>query len=297
MLLAAGKNHCFILHKRLTEAILASCQLPIASRQPQLALTNFGTKIALVFGKDFILLVQLYTMKKEILIIKNSTTEGPGLLEELLIERSIAYQMVDLDHGEPFPQVNDYGAVVVLGGPDSANDQNEKMALEQARIRQVLDAKIPYLGICLGLQTLVKAAGGKVVKSPLKEVGFKGPDGMFFTIELTEQGKADLLFKGLESTLKVFHLHGETVELNEDMILLGKGKFCPSQVVKIGSNAYGLQCHFELTPDMFESWITEDVDLLELNTQRLREDFDSLSSQYRDTGRQLFANFLNIAGF
>lgn len=241
--------------------------------------------------------IHLYTMKKEILIIKNSTSEGPGLLEELLTERSIAYRLVDLDRGEPFPQVKDFGAVVVLGGPDSANDQNEKMTLELLRIRQILDAKIPYLGICLGLQTLVKAAGGKVVESPLKEVGFKGPDGMFFTIELTEQGKADPLFKGLESTLKVFHLHGETVELTDNMILLGKGKFCPSQAVKIGSNAYGLQCHFELTPDMFESWITGDADLLQLDTNILRGDFESVKSKYRDTGRKLLGNFLAIAGF
>jgi GMP synthase-like glutamine amidotransferase len=236
-------------------------------------------------------------MKKEILIIKNSTSEGPALLEELLIERNIAYQMVDLDQGELFPEVNDFGAVVVLGGPDSANDQDEKMIRELLRIGQVLTAQIPYLGICLGLQTLVKAAGGKVIKSPVKEVGFKAPDGTFFTVELTEQGKSDPLFNGLKSTLNVFHLHGETVELTKDMILLGKGKFCPNQVVKIGDNAYGIQCHFELTPDMFEAWITEDPDLLQLDTQSLRADFNSMKTQYRDTGRQLFANFLAIAGY
>jgi GMP synthase-like glutamine amidotransferase len=171
------------------------------------------------------------------------------------------------------------------------------MELEQMRIREALDAKIPYLGICLGLQTLVKAAGGKVVKSPLKEVGFKGPDGAFFTVELTDQGKADPLFKGLKSTLNVFHLHGETVELTSQMNLLGKGKYCPNQVVKIGSTAYGIQCHFELTPAMFEDWITGDDDLLQLDTESLRKDFESVKDNYRNTGRQLFNNFLDIAGY
>ncbi|MGE5395442.1 MAG: type 1 glutamine amidotransferase [Candidatus Saccharibacteria bacterium] len=236
-------------------------------------------------------------MKKEILIIKNSSPEGPGLLEELLSERNIAFHITDLDRGEPFPEVSDFGAVVVLGGPDSANDQNDKMAHELMRIRQVLDAKIPYLGICLGLQTLVKAAGGKVVKSPMKEVGFKGPDESFFTVELTSHAKADPLFKGLDSTLNVFHLHGETVELTKDMILLAKGKFCPNQVVKIGTNAYGIQCHFELTPTMFEEWITGDEDLLQLDTESLRADFESMKSQYRETGLQLFNNFLDMVGY
>lgn len=235
-------------------------------------------------------------MKKEILIVKNITREGPGLLEELLNERGIGYHITDLHHKEPFPLTDSYGAVVVLGGPDSANDQNEKMEVELLRIRQTIDANIPYLGICLGMQALVKAAGGKVIESPVKEIGFKGPDGDFFTVELTDQGKADPLFKGLQHAFAVFHLHGETVELTDDMILLGNGKFCPNQIVKVGSCAYGIQCHFELTPDMFESWINEDPDLIQLDRASLHADFESVRTHYTMTGRQLFENFLAIAG-
>ena len=240
---------------------------------------------------------QLYTMKKEILIVQNITEEGPALLEELLIEKGIAYRIADLHKGDAFPMTDNFGAVVVLGGPDSANDENEKMRDELLRIRQVIDANTPYLGICLGMQTLVKAAGGKVVKSPVKEVGFKGPDDEFFTVELTDQGKGDPLFKGMEHGFLVFHLHGETVELTQEMVLLGKGKFCPNQIVKVGTKAYGIQCHFELTPEMFETWITEDPDLLQLDTPTLRADFESVKKQYTAVGRQLFANFLVIAGF
>jgi GMP synthase-like glutamine amidotransferase len=236
-------------------------------------------------------------MEKELLIVKNTTEEGPGLLEELLLERGIAYRIVDLQQGEPFPEVGNYKAVVVLGGPDSANDENEKMHMEQARIREILAANIPYLGICLGLQTLVKAGGGKVVKSPLKEVGFKGPDGNYFTVELTQEGKNDPLFKGLEHSFRVFHLHGETVEITDAMTLLGAGRFCHNQIVKVGSNAYGLQCHFELTPPMFESWITEDPDLLQLDKEALRADLEAIKAQYTQVGRQLLQNFLEGAGF
>jgi GMP synthase-like glutamine amidotransferase len=236
-------------------------------------------------------------MEKELLIVKNTTEEGPGILEELLLERGIAYRIVDLQQGEPFPEVGNYKAVVVLGGPDSANDENEKMHMEQARIREILAANIPYLGICLGLQTLVKAGGGKVVKSPLKEVGFKGPDGNYFTVELTQEGKNDPLFKGLEHSFNVFHLHGETVEITDAMTLLGAGRFCHNQIVKVGSNAYGLQCHFELTPPMFESWITEDPDLLQLDKEALRADLEAIKAKYTKVGRQLLQNFLESAGF
>ena len=236
-------------------------------------------------------------MEKEMLIAKNITREGPGLLEDLLKEHGIKYTIVDLNEGQIFPPVENYGAVVVLGGPDSANDENDKMNNELARIRETRAVNIPYLGICLGLQTLVKASGGKVVRNSVKEIGFRDPENNRFTVDLTEEGKRDELFAGLDHTLRVFHLHGETVELTKDMMLLATGKFCQNQVVKIGSNAYGTQCHFELTPKMFEIWINEDPDLLALNNEKLRADFESTKEEYTQVGRKLLQNFLKIARF
>lgn len=236
-------------------------------------------------------------MEKKILIVKNITREGPGLLEEVLREHDIECNIVDLEQGQEFPPVENYGAVVVLGGSDSANDKTEKMRNELARIGEVVGAKIPYLGICLGLQTLVKAAGGKVVKSPVKEVGFIGPDKSNFTEELTEDGKQDPLFEGLDHAFDVFQLHGETVELTDSMVLLAVGKFCRNQIVRVGSNAYGIQCHFELTPEMFKIWINEDSDLLELGKEQLRAGFAAIQEEYIRVGRQLLTNFLRIAGF
>jgi len=236
-------------------------------------------------------------MKKEILIVKNITREGPGLLEIVLRERGIGYAIIDLDQGQNFPPVENYGAVVVLGGPDSANDKNDKMESELARIREIIAANKPYLGICLGLQTLVKAAGGKVVKSPTKEVGFIDPEGNNFTVTLTNDGKQDPLFEGLDNTFDVFHLHGETVELTNEMTLLGVGKFCRNQIVRVGTNAYGIQSHFELTPEMFETWMNEDPDLVQLDKDALRKNFEAIQNKYTRVGRQLFKNFLRIAGF
>ena len=233
-------------------------------------------------------------MKKEILIIKNSTSEGPGLLVEVLKEKNVECFIVDLERRENPPPVENFGAVVVLGGPDSANDANEKMKNELAFIRNAIDLKIPYLGICLGLQTLVKAAGGKVIKSQVKETGFIDLDGNNFTIELTEEGKKDPLFENLNSPLNVFHLHGETVELPDNIILLATGKFCRNQAVKVGSNAYGIQCHFELTPEMFEAWLNNDPDLRQLNKEQLRKVFYKIKDEYVKTGKQLFQNFLKL---
>ena len=128
-------------------------------------------------------------MKKEILIVKNSINEGPGLLEEILKEKKVRYFITELGKREKIPPVENFGAVVIFGGPASANDTDEIMESELEFVRNMLSTKTPYLGICLGLQSLVRAAGGKVVESLVKEVGLLDPDGNNFTINLTEEGK------------------------------------------------------------------------------------------------------------
>lgn len=236
-------------------------------------------------------------MDKKILIVKNISREGPGIIEILLKEQDIPYTIIDLDKGQAFPHPRDYRALVVLGGSDSANDATEKMRLELERIKEALFLEIPYLGICLGLQTLVKAAGGNVIKSPVKEIGFNDPDAKAFTISLTEDGKKDELFNELGDNFRVFQLHGETVELTKKMTLLGTGKFCQNQIVKVGTNAYGIQCHFELTSGMFYCWLEEDEDLRQLNKIELQKEFLAFKDAYTATGRKLFKNFLKVAEF
>ena len=100
---------------------------------------------------------------------------------------------------------------------------------------------------------------------------------------------------GLEERLKIFQLHGETVELNPDMQLLGAGKFCRNQVVKVGPNAYGVQGHFELTIEMLERWLAEDADLKKLDPKGLVEEFHHFHFEYVEAGKKLFHNFIELS--
>lgn len=231
----------------------------------------------------------------ELLIVQNISREGPGLLEQVLRDESVAFDLVDLDKGQEMPSLDGYKALVVLGGPDSANDDTTKMTTELGRIKEGLDAGLPYLGICLGLQTLVKAAGGKVVPGDVKEVGFIDPDNNQHTVAVTDEGKTDPLLAGLPETLDVFQLHGETVELTPDMTLLATGKFCKNQIVRVTDRVYGIQSHFELTPEMLTVWAEQDPDLIPIGTDKLQADFKAIEQSYTSIGQTLLRNFLKIA--
>lgn len=247
---------------------------------------------------------------KEALIVTNITREQPGTILEVLKQRGWQLTVVNLDSGETIPSPTKYGALIVMGGPPSANDTHEQtpwMPDEISKIQEALAENFPYLGVCLGMQTLVKAAGGEIVQSPRKEVGFREtygePLGKFYSVQLTQEGRKDPLFEGLPDTLPLFHLHGETVNFPSTMHpqakLLATDKVVPNQIVKVGQMAYGTQGHFELTPQMLDEWLRVDPDLLNLGVrgvEQVRKDFHELQASYTQTATRMFNNFLCLVG-
>ena len=229
--------------------------------------------------------------------MKNISREGPGLLETVLEENEIGMDSVDLSIGEEWPDSGGYSAVFVFGGPASANDESPRMKEELRKVKAFCEVGIPYLGVCLGMQILVKASGGWVHSSTFKEIGWRDPDGNQFEVDLTTEGERDPLFREVRSPLKVFQLHGETVRLGTDMALLGKGKYCENQVVRMGKNAYGVQGHIEMTPTMLDEWIDRDPDLQAVDAHALREDYRRVRREYEQQGNKILTNFLRVAEF
>lgn len=234
---------------------------------------------------------------KPVLIIQNATAEPAGLFEELLKENSIPYQVADLEKKENLPPTTNFGAIIVMGGPSSANDATDVMIQELITIREALATEIPYLGVCLGLQTLVKAAGGSVIQWKEKEIGFRKSQEEFFKIKLSEAGKNDPILQAIDDEFPIFHLHGETVVTTDSMQLLGKGNGCINQLVKAGNNSYGIQGHIELTQPLFGQWMDNIVDFQTIDKNKCQDDFKNLWADYHKTGKQFFLNFLNIAGY
>ena len=125
------------------------------------------------------------------LVIKHIDIEGPGSLGDFLRQKDIRWDTVELGSGGHLPKSpKGYDAIVALGGPMNVYEEDKYpfLAEEDVFIKECLRLKIPYLGLCLGSQLLAKAVGAKVVRSPVKEIGW-------YYIKLTDEGKKTLFLK------------------------------------------------------------------------------------------------------
>jgi GMP synthase (glutamine-hydrolysing) len=230
-------------------------------------------------------------MAARVLIVKNIQREGPGLLRDVLQQHHIGADVIELERGDRIPPLGEYAAMFVLGGPASANDNTDIIRHQLERAGEALAMNIPYFGICLGMQLLVKAAGGNVVAAPEPEIGFD------YSVQLNEAGKSDPLFASVPDRFRVFQLHGETVATNGVIHTLGTGVGGSSeqQIVKVGRNAYGMQAHIEVVPEMLAVWGAQDAMLAGKDMAAMQNALSAISETYQANARRIFQNFLVLA--
>lgn len=239
--------------------------------------------------------------------IKNMTREGPGRFETLAKAWNIPYWIIDLEHDEKLPDLKDCRAVVVLGGASSANDQTWLMAEEVSFATRCIESGTPFLGICLGMQILAKAAGAQVQKHVLREIGVMAPDKRPWGMLPTKLGYSDPVMNGIQEVfppsragvspyVPVFQLHGETIAPNEKTELLASGVFCTQQMIRVGKKAWGIQGHMELDQELLDSWSKDDPFLRQQDRISLMRDFSQVQGSYAKACELMFGNFLKVAG-
>ena len=190
-----------------------------------------------------------------IAIFRHLECEGPGYFADFLDQHDLPYTLIRIDQNEPVPSsIEDYSALVFMGGPMSVNDDLPWIAQELKLIQQAAKHDIPMLGHCLGGQLIAKALGGVITANPVKEIGWH-------YVARQQNTVANDWLTTLPNDLEVFHWHGETFSIPKGASLLLSGRYCENQAFAIG-NTLALQCHVEMTAPMVKEWVTEYADEL-----------------------------------
>jgi len=219
----------------------------------------------------------------DVLIVHNTRIEGSGYLGELLNQDGFDIHSVHAKH-EQLPEKK-YSLVVILGAPESANDDFPHLLEEQKLIKKTVDDNIPLLGICLGSQLIAKTFGGKVYPGPIKEIGFY-PD-----LKIDSNSK---LFSGFTNPFTVFHWHGDTFDLPEKATRLAHSENYQNQAFQIGS-AVGLQFHMEVNEEMINLWLDKTEEKLHqipyIDPQKIRSDINENISIVKNNMDNFYNNF------
>ncbi|MGB9082934.1 MAG: type 1 glutamine amidotransferase [Desulfuromonadaceae bacterium] len=226
-------------------------------------------------------------MKSMLHIIQNDHEVPPGnIIDNLTIPHVIHHPYRD----GLLPEPEQIQALIVLGGAMGANDDGRHPFLYDLKslIRQVVAARIPYLGICLGGQLLAAALGAKVASRRWEELGT-------LTVSLTEEGRTDPLFGGIPDQFGTFQWHHDSFDIPDGGILLASSERCPNQAFRAGGCAWGVQFHPEVTESIIRDWCAWDS-ATKAKTEELITSFSSGSDAYVSVSRRLLRNFLRIAG-
>lgn len=167
--------------------------------------------------------------------------EQLGAMETWFRERGMTISQSLLFQGDALPDVEEIDALVVMGGPMGADDDDQFpwMAAEKSLIKSSIASGKKVLGICLGAQLIARVLGAEVTANPEKEVGW-------FPVRPTRQGSTDSIGRLFANQPAVLHWHGDTFAIPQGAVHLLESEGCPNQAFRYGDNVLALQFHLEL---------------------------------------------------
>jgi GMP synthase (glutamine-hydrolysing) len=187
---------------------------------------------------------------KPLLCLRHEEPDHLGTGGEEFARHGIDVGYLDLWKDAAFPDPSEVSGVVALGGVMNVDQTFEHpfLAPERDFIRAVVEAERPFLGVCMGAQLLARAFGAPVRSAPRRELGF-------VPLRPTPAAGDDPVLGCLRQGDRMFQWHEDTFDLPKGATLLAVGDQVHNQAFWLGSRAWGIQFHAEVTPELLEEWL------------------------------------------
>ncbi len=195
--------------------------------------------------------------------------------------------------GDQVPDTVDADGLVVLGGDMGAHDDAGHPWLADVRtlMNSSVDRDVPTLGICLGGQILATARGGTVAR------GTAGMESGVIEVTARTEALADELMRDLPWPILQGSMHRDAItDLPPTAIWLAESRAYPHQAFRVGSSAWGVQFHPELSPELYRRWtayVQEDQQTAERIHAGVAQ-FEELDDQVCEAARALARSFSGV---
>lgn len=245
-------------------------------------------------------------------ILQHVAHEGPGRIVPVFRDFGIQTEVRHLYKGDEVPtDLDGFKVLIVLGGPMGVADVSDSrypfLAKELETITRIVQADRPFLGICLGAQLLAHAAGAKVYKNEVPELGW-GP------VTFPFPGGTEPMVMGLVDGSPMFHWHFDTFDLPRlpaptnpppgpppptGNALLSSSAKCKNQAFRFKTRLFGFQYHFELDRVGIDNLIAGNREELKQalgseGEQTIRSDTEKHYARYARLGDRILGNFVQF---
>ena len=218
-----------------------------------------------------------------VLTIVHEEDAGPGVFGSAL---AAAAASVDTWLVAAHPQApavaSAYDAIISFGGSAHPHqeDRHPWLASEKRFLAGALVDAVPLLGICLGSELIAEVAGARMRHLPHPEIGW-------YEVSLTPQGRADPVLGAIGDSFEALEWHSYAVDLPLGATALAQSSSC-LQAYRLGSSAWGLQFHAEVTSEDFQHWL----DNYTIDEDAVREGIDPAAIASATEGRMAAWNEL-----
>jgi GMP synthase-like glutamine amidotransferase len=223
------------------------------------------------------------------LIVQHTASEGLGWLQEWLPAVGLDVHPIHPYMGHRVPPSVEGDALIVLGGPMGATDDEDAPWLPSVRslLASAVDDGVPTLGVCLGAQLLAVACGGTVGR------GAAGPELGLGSVSVAASD--DLMEAGSLSVVQ-WHFDAITAAPPGAALLAASDRY-PVQAFRVGEVAWGLQFHLEATLAMVADWAQSDAAAVRetgREPEELVAEVAGADEQLQAVGRDLAQRFAKL---
>jgi GMP synthase (glutamine-hydrolysing) len=226
------------------------------------------------------------------LAIVHQPDAGPGVFAEALAAQGVELDRWLIADGPPPAEPASYDAVMTFGGAMHTDHESDHpwLAEEKAILAELIERRVPLLGMCLGSQLVAEAAGAEPRRASAPEIGWR-------EVELTGEAAGDPLLGALPARFDAFQWHSYESPLPPGATALARSPVC-LQAYRLEGPAWGIQFHAEVSAHDADCWITDyrsdpDAVRIGLEPEVLRAETHAAIGAWNELGRGMCERFVD----